>query len=383
MLGGSLASMMLAALAALAGKALMTSMLALMMAALAAMKGGGGGGGGGEHKTYEVITKPIVSHVNTHSSEVQHEHGGHHHYGRSLDQGVVSDVVEAGPYAVYALERQRMMRSGNLEDSHKVSREEEQKSPNTKEIGEEKRLESSEVHAAEVQRIKRSLSKVNEVLTKKSTSFSRDQQRKAKSADEVSDQEKSSSEIHNTYSELSEKVKNTANTRKESQEHFSQRNKRNIEGFTKRTNVNNEDNFYNSHQIERREVVQRRNSAVVNENPTKKNYGTKIYFPGKLEEYQRDKRDVSSHETNKIVPVERNLNYYKPPFKYIPNNLNSRIKRNIESSRLSDSRMYHFYQNPYEYISNKLPLTDQFSMDNRRYQRHLGERVIMPLALVG
>lgn len=83
MMGGMMASMMMAALAALAGKAMMTSLLALMMAAFAAMKGGGGGGGS---KTYEVITKPVVSHIDTHSSEVQHEHHGHYHK-RSLDLG--------------------------------------------------------------------------------------------------------------------------------------------------------------------------------------------------------------------------------------------------------------------------------------------------------
>lgn len=81
MMGGMMASMMMAALAALAGKAMMTSLLALMMAAFAAMRGGGGGGGS---KTYEVITKPVVSHIDTHSSEVQHEHHGHYHK-RSLE----------------------------------------------------------------------------------------------------------------------------------------------------------------------------------------------------------------------------------------------------------------------------------------------------------
>lgn len=83
MMGGMMATMMMAALAALSGKALMTSLAALMMAAFAAMKGGGGGG---ETKTYEVISKPIVSHVNTHSSEVQHEHHGHFHK-RSVGHG--------------------------------------------------------------------------------------------------------------------------------------------------------------------------------------------------------------------------------------------------------------------------------------------------------
>ncbi|XP_046668594.1 uncharacterized protein LOC124359693 [Homalodisca vitripennis] len=83
MMGGMMASVMMAALAALAGKALMTSLLALMMAGFSAVRGGGGGGGGGDTKTYEVITKPVVSHINTHTSEVQHEHG--HWHKRSLD----------------------------------------------------------------------------------------------------------------------------------------------------------------------------------------------------------------------------------------------------------------------------------------------------------
>lgn len=101
MMGGMMATMMMAGLAALAGKALMTSLAALMMAAFAAMKGGGGGGG--ETKTYEVITKPIVSHVNTHSSEVQHDHHGHYHK-RSVDLGPghthnivsTSDTIRSG-----------------------------------------------------------------------------------------------------------------------------------------------------------------------------------------------------------------------------------------------------------------------------------------------
>lgn len=42
-----MAAVGMAALAAVAGKAMMTSMLALMLAAAGAMRGGGGGGGGG------------------------------------------------------------------------------------------------------------------------------------------------------------------------------------------------------------------------------------------------------------------------------------------------------------------------------------------------
>lgn len=68
--GGTLLALALAALAALAGKALMTAMLAMLLSALAAMRGGGGGGGGGGKTTYEIISKPVVSHEHSHSSEV-------------------------------------------------------------------------------------------------------------------------------------------------------------------------------------------------------------------------------------------------------------------------------------------------------------------------
>lgn len=57
----------MAAMAAMAGKAMMASLLALMLSALAALRGQGGGG---EKTTYEVIAKPVVSHLHTHSSEV-------------------------------------------------------------------------------------------------------------------------------------------------------------------------------------------------------------------------------------------------------------------------------------------------------------------------
>ncbi|KAF6208863.1 hypothetical protein GE061_014605 [Apolygus lucorum] len=80
MSGGTLLAMGMAALAAMCGKALMASLLALMLAALAALKGGGGGG---EKTTYEIVAKPVVSHLSTHSSEVQHGHHGH--YRRSMD----------------------------------------------------------------------------------------------------------------------------------------------------------------------------------------------------------------------------------------------------------------------------------------------------------
>lgn len=94
--GGTLMAVGMSALAALAGKALMTALLSLMLSALAAMRGGGSSGGSSK-TTYEIVAKPIVTHAHTHSSEVQHEvHGGHHHayaYARSLD---FAPVLPAG-----------------------------------------------------------------------------------------------------------------------------------------------------------------------------------------------------------------------------------------------------------------------------------------------
>ncbi|BES96135.1 Protein of unknown function (DUF1676) [Nesidiocoris tenuis] len=46
---GSVAAVGMAALAAMSGKALMTSMLALMLAGAGALRGGGGGSSGGGH----------------------------------------------------------------------------------------------------------------------------------------------------------------------------------------------------------------------------------------------------------------------------------------------------------------------------------------------
>ncbi|KAL1137693.1 hypothetical protein AAG570_009389 [Ranatra chinensis] len=78
MSGGTMLALGMSALAAMAGKALMASMLAMMLAAIAALKGGGE-----EKTTYEVISKPVVSHHLSHSSEVQHSAG---HYRRNFDR---------------------------------------------------------------------------------------------------------------------------------------------------------------------------------------------------------------------------------------------------------------------------------------------------------
>lgn len=397
-LGGSLASMMLAALAALAGKALMTSMLALMMSALAAMKGSGGGGGG-EHKTYEVITKPIVSHVNTHSSEVQHEHGGHHHYRRSLGRGVVAEEVESEPYVAYALEGQRLMRSANLEadaqevgsDPHSDLGEHERRivrSPNLQGVPEEITSDSSETLDEENRRNKRSLDLTREEIFEINKAFLRDPHRNKRNVGEIVDQEKSSSEVHNAYFELPDKEKhnfNTTNSQETSESLLgvSQKEKRSPDKIIEATDLNAKPNIHYSHPVERQEFRRKRNPIEEFENPKDKSYNSIIYLPKRPQDLQREKRNVDNYETNKVSSAEINLNYYKPPFKYIPNTPSLRIKRNVDGAYLTDSRIYHIYPNPNEYVSNNPPVRDQLTSGDRRYKRNSKERQIMPLALVG
>ncbi|CAH2059488.1 unnamed protein product, partial [Iphiclides podalirius] len=83
MMKGALAAAALGALALLAGKALMTALMSLLLSALVGLKGHGG------HKstTYEIITKPEVSHHHSHSHEEHHEHEHGHHggYRRAYD----------------------------------------------------------------------------------------------------------------------------------------------------------------------------------------------------------------------------------------------------------------------------------------------------------
>ncbi|KAG6438709.1 hypothetical protein O3G_MSEX000164 [Manduca sexta] len=85
MMKGTLAAAALGALALLAGKALMTALMSLLLSALVGLKGHGG------HKstTYEIITKPEVSHHHSHSHEEHHEHEHGHHggYRRAYDLG--------------------------------------------------------------------------------------------------------------------------------------------------------------------------------------------------------------------------------------------------------------------------------------------------------
>ncbi|KAF5286537.1 hypothetical protein FQR65_LT12541 [Abscondita terminalis] len=90
MMKGTLGALALGGIAALAGKALMTGLIALMLSAIIGLKSLTSGGG---KTTYEIVSKPVYSHSNTHS--VSHEeHGGHGHggggggyssYGRSFD----------------------------------------------------------------------------------------------------------------------------------------------------------------------------------------------------------------------------------------------------------------------------------------------------------
>lgn len=84
MMKGTLGALGFGALAALAGKALMTGLMALMLSAIVGLKSLAHSG----HKqtTYEIVSKPIYSHAHTHSSS--HEEAGHHGhygYGRNLD----------------------------------------------------------------------------------------------------------------------------------------------------------------------------------------------------------------------------------------------------------------------------------------------------------
>ncbi|XP_047512859.1 uncharacterized protein LOC125054798 [Pieris napi] len=83
MMKGTLAAAALGALALLAGKALMTALMSLLLSALVGLKGGGGG----KSTTYEIITKPEVSHHHSHSHEEHHEneHGHHGGYKRAYD----------------------------------------------------------------------------------------------------------------------------------------------------------------------------------------------------------------------------------------------------------------------------------------------------------
>lgn len=84
MMKGTLMALAMGALAALAGKALMTGLISLMLSAIIGLKSLAGGGG--KQTTYEIVSKPIYTHSSSHSSGHE-EHGGHGYssYGRSFD----------------------------------------------------------------------------------------------------------------------------------------------------------------------------------------------------------------------------------------------------------------------------------------------------------
>ncbi|KAK9692593.1 Protein of unknown function (DUF1676) [Popillia japonica] len=84
MMKGTLMALALGALAALAGKALMTGLISLMLSAIIGLKSLSGGGS--KQTTYEIVAKPIYSHSNSHSASHE-DYGGHGHssYGRSFD----------------------------------------------------------------------------------------------------------------------------------------------------------------------------------------------------------------------------------------------------------------------------------------------------------
>ncbi|XP_023707888.1 homeobox protein unc-4 [Cryptotermes secundus] len=75
---GTLVPIAFAALAGLAGKALMTGLLSLMLSAIIGLKSLTHHGGK-QAVTYEIVQKPVYSHSHSHSHELHHEHlgGGH------------------------------------------------------------------------------------------------------------------------------------------------------------------------------------------------------------------------------------------------------------------------------------------------------------------
>lgn len=65
----------LAAVAALAGKALLAAMMALTLAAIAGLKSLTSGGD--KKTTYEIISKPVYSHSHSHSTGHAQAHASH------------------------------------------------------------------------------------------------------------------------------------------------------------------------------------------------------------------------------------------------------------------------------------------------------------------
>ncbi|KAJ8910705.1 hypothetical protein NQ315_002032 [Exocentrus adspersus] len=83
MMKGTLLALALGGIAAVAGKALMTGLISLLLSGIIGLKALTHHG----HKstTYEIVSKPIYTHSNTHSVAHEDHHGyGHSAYGRSF-----------------------------------------------------------------------------------------------------------------------------------------------------------------------------------------------------------------------------------------------------------------------------------------------------------
>lgn len=75
MSGGTLLVLGLKTLAAMATKALIASLIALVLTCFSNFGGGGGHKGDLKSTTYEIITKPVLSHAHLHTSEVSDTFG--------------------------------------------------------------------------------------------------------------------------------------------------------------------------------------------------------------------------------------------------------------------------------------------------------------------
>ena len=93
----------MAAIAMLAGKALMTGLMALTLSAIIGLKSLTSGGS--KKTTYEIVAKPVYSHSQSHSTSHEDHHGGgggggmsHGSYGgfrRSLNLNLPDSILKA------------------------------------------------------------------------------------------------------------------------------------------------------------------------------------------------------------------------------------------------------------------------------------------------
>lgn len=83
MMKGTLLALALGGIAAIAGKALMTGLISLLLSGIIGLKALTHQG---KSTTYEIVSKPVYSHSNSHSVGYEDHHAyGHSGYGRSLD----------------------------------------------------------------------------------------------------------------------------------------------------------------------------------------------------------------------------------------------------------------------------------------------------------